>query len=243
MKPGFAIILWVAFATALSGMPNGVAQDFECVTNEDGTLFLRWYGIAGRSYFIQAADSADPLHHWYFLPLIEPGADAPISHELEEPRPAAAFFRLKYTTRVPGPGETLDTADFDDDEMVNLAEIEAYNQTDPLEPDCDGDGLPDGWEVKYGLDPHDATGPNGADGDPDGDGLTNLVEYDNGSHPCDRDSDGDGWLDIYENTIGTSATNPDTDGDGIPDNLDATPWAADQADFTATSLLVISPQQ
>ena len=51
--------------------------------------------------------------------------------------------------------------------------------TQPADPDTDGDGLPDGWEWKYGLDPLDAStsGDNGATGDPDGDGLTNLVEY------------------------------------------------------------------
>ncbi len=51
--------------------------------------------------------------------------------------------------------------------------------TQPADPDTDGDGLPDGWEWKYGLDPLDAStsGHNGSTGDPDGDGLTNLVEY------------------------------------------------------------------
>ncbi|MBR4219855.1 MAG: S8 family serine peptidase, partial [Victivallales bacterium] len=40
------------------------------------------------------------------------------------------------------------------------------------EKDSDGDGLPDWWELYYGLDPNDSTGDNGADGDPDGDGLS-----------------------------------------------------------------------
>jgi len=45
--------------------------------------------------------------------------------------------------------------------------------------DCDGDGLNDGWEVHYfgsveACAPHD---------DPDGDGLTNIVEQARGSSP------------------------------------------------------------
>ena len=35
----------------------------------------------------------------------------------------------------------------------------------------------------FGLDPLDATGVNGASGDPDGDGLTNLQEFQAGSNP------------------------------------------------------------
>jgi hypothetical protein len=51
------------------------------------------------------------------------------------------------------------------------------NDHDPAGPDTDGDGLPDGWEVEYGLDPRDPTGDNGFFGDPDGDGLINYEEY------------------------------------------------------------------
>ena len=62
---------------------------------------------------------------------------------------------------------------------------EQWSETDPLKFDTDGDGLPDGWENQYGLDPLDngtlsmRTGGagnlnNGALGDPDGDGFTNA---------------------------------------------------------------------
>ena len=43
--------------------------------------------------------------------------------------------------------------------------------------DGDGDGLDDRWERLSGLDPADATGANGAAGDPDGDGMTNAQEF------------------------------------------------------------------
>ena len=67
-------------------------------------------------------------------------------------------------------------------------------ETDPLNPDTDGDGLPDGWEVNHGLDPLDngvynfRTGQpgninNGPDGDPDNDGFTNSQELAAGTHP------------------------------------------------------------
>ena len=43
--------------------------------------------------------------------------------------------------------------------------------------DSDGDGMPDWWEKLYGLNPSSAVGDDGAGGDPDRDGLSNLAEY------------------------------------------------------------------
>ncbi len=46
-----------------------------------------------------------------------------------------------------------------------------------LNGDADSDGLPNWWEDNYGLDKDSAIGDNGAAGDPDGDGWSNLAEY------------------------------------------------------------------
>ena len=57
--------------------------------------------------------------------------------------------------------------------------IEAINA------DSDGDGLPDDWERKYGLNPQD---PADATLDSDEDGFTNLQEFKDGTDPLDAAS-------------------------------------------------------
>jgi hypothetical protein len=89
--------------------------------------------------------------------------------------------------------------------------------------DFDGDGLSNLYEVTFGYDPFDGTsnpfGMNDPYGDPDGDGLTNAQEL----------------------AAGTNPNNPDSDGDGIPDGMDGAPMDVNTVDFTAATLMVISP--
>ncbi len=87
-------------------------------------------------------------------------------------------------------GDNGGVGDPDDDGLNNYEEY--INGTDPHNSDSDGDQLPDGWEVHYQFDPLDPIGENGANGDPDEDDLTNLEEYEKGTHPRIADTDNDG---------------------------------------------------
>ncbi len=128
--------------------------------------------------------------------------------------------------------------------------LEDLYDTDKYDPDTDGDQLNDSYEIENGLDPLDPgsalnstftgadvsdnsgesgdqneTSPNpnnGADGDPDRDGLTNSQEADNATNPNKRDTDGDnlgdGWEAKYnvsyfvDDESGAIVTEP---GDGV----------------------------
>ena len=114
--------------------------------------------------------------------------------------------------------------------QYGLASMIAHNENavrteQGLEPDSDGDGLPDALERELGTDPYDR--------DTDGDGYSDFFEWhfrNEGFDPLDSDlpalncrdaSDrtGDGLAVCEEDFLGTDPTTPDTSGDGIPDRL------------------------
>lgn len=73
------------------------------------------------------------------------------------------------------------------------------------EGDADSDGMPNGWESKYGLNPRD---PADALDDPDSDGLINLKEFMYGTNPANPDTDKDGYLDGREVEAGYNPLGP-----------------------------------
>ena len=82
----------------------------------------------------------------------------------------------------------------------------------PESTDKDGDGMPDQWEIQYGLDPND---PSDAALDTDKDGLTNLEEYKvknvygKSTNPNSADTDNDSFADKIEMDGETSPVDPE----------------------------------
>jgi len=99
-----------------------------------------------------------------------------------------------------------------------------------LNSDSDNDGMPDDWEKLHGLNPYD---PGDAGLDPDGDGLTNLREFQLRTDPRNADTDGDGMPDGWEAAHGLNPLvddcHGDPDGDGF-DNCEEYRWRTDPQD-------------
>ncbi len=216
MKFYLLILLFLLLPLAsLPAQDNGIPQTSDLLIVPAGDKFLRWHGRANCSYFVQVSDATNPLVKWLWAPVIESGNDEEISYEVDGTA-EKGFFRLKYTDQVPGPGETLESADFDGDFINNWDEITTHS-TDPLNPDSDGDGMDDFYEVWYY-----GTNPNNPDSDGDGlsDGDEAFVYW---TDPSKADSDNDGLSDGAEiNLHGTDPNDSDSDNDGMSDGYEIT---------------------
>ena len=125
-------------------------------------------------------------------------------------------------TAAPGLAINPLLADSDSDGLSDFEELDNSNGsvTNPLTSDTDGDQLVDAYEIATGLDPTDATGDNGGQGDPDMDDLVNSQEQVAGTNPTKADSDGDNLNDGVEVEGPTDPLNPDTDGDALVDGFE-----------------------
>lgn len=196
----------VTFAPLLSGrQSSGTTLQLETFDFPDlNTRYLRYVG-QGNSQSL-----------WNSLTEMSVARDA-ANFDLDADGLADDWEQLHFGSLAATPG-----ADPDSDGHTNLAEFQA--DSDPVSPastpnDTDADGLPDAWEKLYftGL----AQTPTG---DPDGDALSNLLEYQLGTPPnsfttLPNDADTDGLPDAWEthyfgNLTPSAAADPDGDGFG-----------------------------
>ena len=131
------------------------------------------------------------------------------------------YYRMNYDN------EPFACADPDpDNDGISTVDEETIYNTDPNNPDSDGDGLTDGEEITGTDDPNTTDNPNNTTSDPndacdpnpaslpsndcDEDGLTNAQEIGLGTNPNVADTDGDGF---YDGEEVTGIDNPDSPRD------------------------------
>ncbi len=116
--------------------------------------------------------------------------------------------------------------DFSGDGLTN--EEKRALGLDVYATDTSGDGVPDWWALKYGLDPLDS-GLGGSD--LHGYGLSVLEEYRLGTDPHLADTDGDGWSDFDEALAGTGVL----DAGDYPQAYGLDGWHLEQVGGTRAS--------
>ena len=139
----------------------------------EGLTTVTWESCSDHLYEVETADELTTQTVWAAQVLLI-GEDVSTSWTDEwSPWYAERFYRVR---RLAFDG------DADSDGLSNYDEYSLG--TDMHNPDSDGDGMADGWEVAHGLDPLD---DSDADADPDGDGFSNLMEFLNGTDPAQVD--------------------------------------------------------
>lgn len=228
-----------------TGQPGGINEAYSDIAGEAAEYYMRgtvdWLAAASITknttalrYFedptldgfsiSQAADftpgldvhySSGVFNRAYFLLSNSPGWDPQQGFEV--------FAQANQFHWVP-------TSDYEDAAcgVINAAFDLGHNKVDVIAAfvdvgivcptdttDSDGDGMPEGWELFWGLDPSD---PEDAQADFDGDGATNVQEFNTGANPTIPDSDSDSLTDGDEiNIHHTSPILVDTDTDRMSD--------------------------
>jgi hypothetical protein len=173
----------------------------------DGGSFLNWDGTA-------------ELYDLDFFLYDISNPDAPVMVAASESR--VDNTENLWTPLVPGRRYLMEVTAAPDQADFNWNYALAWRMDTP--PDSDSDGIPDDWEVQFGLD---HTDPLDASEDEDGDGLDNGAEY----------------------MAGTGIRLPDTDGDGVSDSveinqdsdpLDSESFPGNETVPTASMILLLS---
>jgi hypothetical protein len=173
-------------AVLFEGVPTGVAdyadearalrENFPMVASYRGCSVAVPYGVqaAPGGGLVSVSISAGNGCYWSFTP--------PIAADwLAAPAITSGYGPTTLTfTAAPLPqGVTYRESGFRVDSLF----VSIVQRASEALDDDDADGLTDTWERQFGLDDNSATGDDGADGDPDHDGVTNAQERAAGTHP------------------------------------------------------------
>ncbi len=210
--PDGFLIARITHAPAVYSTPEG-GGDPVLETSEG--FFVAFHSLVGKQYTILFSPDLSE-GSW------SPAQDPVIGTGEDLQMPAAPT----YTdgTMVPAGFWRVAVTDTDTDGDGLTDAEENQLGTNPQSADTDADGLPDAWEIDHGFNPNDDGSinvNNGAAGDPDGDGLSNLDEYWflTAPHLWDTDADGlNDWDELF--VYSTYPGNPDSDGDDLNDYLE-----------------------
>jgi hypothetical protein len=156
---------WYVADNAIHGSDRTSADNWLGVTLAAGA---KESDVRAREPFPAAAVTQQPAARAFELVLANAGATLPRRDTVDE--------RVVSAVRAGTPSRQ-DRIDFAT--ARGVVDWPEYRSAEPP-VDSDHDGIPDSWELKHGLNPHD---PSDANKDSTGDGYTNLEKYLNGLTP------------------------------------------------------------
>jgi hypothetical protein len=193
----------------------GTTDGYELSLSSSGVVFVRFnQASAGNSYRLNSV-SAYPIDGatWLHVAATYDGQEIKLYLDgvLEGTLPAPGLviaangLPLSIGAQDDGVAPLQGTTDEVHIHSVALTEAEIQDLiVSNLSQDTDGDGMPDRWELSYGFDP---SNPSDAHTDADGDGVSNLDEFLQGSNP------GDDLLEFWDPNPLTSALTTATTGE------------------------------
>ncbi|MCX8108066.1 MAG: thrombospondin type 3 repeat-containing protein, partial [Verrucomicrobiae bacterium] len=188
---------WVLRGTVEFDFPVGLALapgeiilivPFDPVA-EPGLLaeFRRLYNLNLKTRIFGPWRAAQPASEKPVVRLFEPGDPIPEGRDRTGQVPYYVLDELRLNRGLPGLDQSNGA-----NRSVGRRSLRIFGndpaawvlcRPSPGVIDTDGDGLPDEWEIRYGLNPSRGSGDDGPDGDPDRDGLSNEQEYRSGTEP------------------------------------------------------------
>ena len=145
--------------------------------------------VLGIESVILAFDTLDAYRVRYNYEITGPGGTATTSYDwwivphIGIVKEQTTGGTIKLVSFAIHGGTITETSDNDNDGLKDYKELITYN-TNPTKLDTDSDGMPDGWEIQYGLNPL----INDAKEDADNDRANNLLEFHRGTNPIDANS-------------------------------------------------------
>ena len=191
---------YITGSTRSSDFPVKYAYDFSCSGDRDAFLAkfssngsLLWNTfLGGKNYEYGLGVVVDSKENVYITGITN-SSDFSVKNAYD------SSYNGDWDVFISKVFSILQDKDYDGLNNIN----EYWLGTSPTNADTDGDGMPDGWEIKMSFNPRD---PQDANQDRDKDGLSNLGEYFFGTDPDIPDTDGDGFRDGIEVNLRTNPT-------------------------------------